>query len=97
MTVVITFPLHQVFQTVVAHVDVQYLLDLILFLAVDESWGWGWCRSLAKDGIRRHEGQFDHREDGVKAAEVGGAKRGGMRHGRHRLRQQRGPSISVTA
>jgi hypothetical protein len=72
MTVVITFPLHQVFQMVVAHVAVQYLLDLILFLAIDESWGWGWCRSSAKDGIRRCRGQFDHREDGVKAVEVGG-------------------------
>jgi hypothetical protein len=72
MTVVRTFPLHQVFQTVVAHAAVQYLLDLILFLAVNESWGWGWCRSSAKDGIRRCGGQFDHREDGVKAAEVRG-------------------------
>jgi hypothetical protein len=72
MTVVITFPLDQVFQTVVAHAAVQYLLDLILFLAVDESWGWGRCRSLARDGIRRHRGQLDHREDRVKAAEVEG-------------------------
>jgi hypothetical protein len=72
MTVIITFPLDQVFQTVVAHAAVQYLLNLIIFLAVDESWGWGWCRSSAKDGIRRRGGQFDHREDGVKAAEVGG-------------------------
>jgi hypothetical protein len=30
------------------------------------------CRSLAKDGIRRHWRQLDHREDGVKAAELGG-------------------------
>jgi hypothetical protein len=51
---------------------IQYLLDLILFLTVDESWGWGWCRSSARDGIRGRGGQFDHREDGVKAAEVGG-------------------------
>jgi hypothetical protein len=57
---------------VVAHAAVQYLLNLILFLTADESWGWGWCRSSAKDGIRRRRGQFDHREDGVKAAEVGG-------------------------
>jgi hypothetical protein len=86
MTVVITFPLDQVFQTVVAHAAVQYLLDLILFLAVDESRGRGWCRLSARDGIRRCGGQFDHREDGVKAVEVGGARQGGMRHGRHRLR-----------
>jgi hypothetical protein len=26
---------------VVAHPAVQYRLDLILFLTVDESWGWG--------------------------------------------------------
>jgi hypothetical protein len=72
MTVIITFPLDQVFQTVVAHVAVQYLLDLILFLTIDENWGWGWCRSSARDGIRRCRGQFDHREYGVKMAEVGG-------------------------
>jgi hypothetical protein len=28
------------------------------------------CRLLAKDRIRRHRGQLDHGEDGVKAAEV---------------------------
>jgi hypothetical protein len=72
MTVVITFPLHQVFHTVVAHAAVQYLLDLILFLAINKSWGWGWCRSSAKDGIRRRGGQFDHREDRMKVVEVGG-------------------------
>jgi hypothetical protein len=72
MTVVITFPLDQVFQTVVAHAPVQYLLDLILFLAIDKRWGLGWCRSSARDGIRRCGRQLDHREDGVKAAEVGG-------------------------
>jgi hypothetical protein len=53
---------------VVTHSAVQYGLNLILFLTVDESWGW----SSARDGIRMHEGQLDHREDGVKAAEVGG-------------------------
>jgi hypothetical protein len=26
---------------------------------------------LSRDGIRKHRGQLDHREDGVKAAEVG--------------------------
>jgi hypothetical protein len=72
ITLVIALPLYQVLEVVVAHPAVQYLLDLILFLAVDESWGWGWCRSSARDGIRRRGGQFDHREDGVKAAEVGG-------------------------
>jgi hypothetical protein len=72
MTVVITFPLDQVFQVVVAHAAVQYLLNLILFLAVDKSWGWRWCRSSARDGIRRRGGQFDHREYRVKAAKVGG-------------------------
>jgi hypothetical protein len=38
MTLIITFPLDQVFQTVVVHAAVHYLLDLILFLTVDESW-----------------------------------------------------------
>jgi hypothetical protein len=72
VTLVITFPLDQVFQSVVAHVAVQDSLDLILFLTVDESCGWGWCRSLAKDGIGRCWRQLDHREDRVKAAEVRG-------------------------
>jgi hypothetical protein len=72
VTLVITFPLDQVFQSVVTHVAVQDRLDLILFLTVDESCGWGWCRSSAKDGIGRHWRQLDHREDRVKAAEVGG-------------------------
>jgi hypothetical protein len=72
VTLVIALPLDQVLQAVVTHSAVQYSLDLILFLTVDESWGWGWCRSSAKDGIRRRGGQFDHREDGVKVVEVGG-------------------------
>jgi hypothetical protein len=49
---------------------VQDSLDLILFLTVDESCGWGWCRSSAKDRIRRCRGQLDHWEDRVKAAEM---------------------------
>jgi hypothetical protein len=71
VTLVMTFPLDQVFQSVVTHAAVQDSLDLILFLTVDESCGWGWCRSSAKDGIGRHWRQLDHREDRVKAAEVG--------------------------
>jgi hypothetical protein len=47
-------------------------IDLILFLTINESWGWGWCRSSARDGIRMRDGQLDHGEDGVKVAEVGG-------------------------
>jgi hypothetical protein len=31
----------QILETVVAHLAVQYSLDLVLFLTVDESWGWG--------------------------------------------------------
>jgi hypothetical protein len=65
VTLVITFPLDQVLQSVVTHAPVQYSLNLILFLAVDESWGWGWRRSSANDGIREHEGQFDYGEYGV--------------------------------
>jgi hypothetical protein len=52
VTLVITLPLDQVLQAVVTHSAVQYSLDLILFLTIDESWGWG-CRSLARDGIRK--------------------------------------------
>jgi hypothetical protein len=72
VTLIITFPLDQVLQSVVMHTAVQYLLDLILFLTVDESCGWGWCRLSANDGIGRRWRQLDHREDRVKAAEVGG-------------------------
>jgi hypothetical protein len=80
VTLVIALPLDWVLQMVVMHSAVQYSLDLILFLTVDESWGWGWCRSSARDRIRKRGGQLGHGEDGVKMAEVGG-ERGGMRHG----------------
>jgi hypothetical protein len=72
VTLIITFLLDQVLQVVVAHAAVQYLLDLILFLTIDESWGWGWCRLSARDGVGMHNGQLDHVEDRVEAAEVGG-------------------------
>jgi hypothetical protein len=72
VTLVITLPLDQVLQAAVTHSAVQYSLDLILFLTVDESWGWGWCRSSARDGIGVRKGQLDHGEDRVEAAEVGG-------------------------
>jgi hypothetical protein len=72
VTLIITLPLDQVLQAVVTHLAVQYSLNLILFLTIDESWGWGWCRSSARDGIRKCGGQLDHGEDGVKVAEVGG-------------------------
>jgi hypothetical protein len=52
--------------------DVQDSLNLILFLTINESWGWGWYRSLARDGIRKCRRQLDHGEDRVKVAEVGG-------------------------
>jgi hypothetical protein len=71
VTLIITFPLDQVFQAVVMHSAIQYHLDLILLLAIDESCRWGWRRSSARDGIMKHGGQLDHWEDGVKAAEVG--------------------------
>jgi hypothetical protein len=70
VTLIITLELDQVLQAVVTHLAVQYHLDLILLLAIDESCGWGWRRLLARDGIRRHRGQLDHGEDRVKAAEV---------------------------
>jgi hypothetical protein len=72
VTLVITLELDQVLQSVVTHVAVQDSLDLILFLTVDESCGWGWCRSSAKDGIRRCWRQLDYGKDGVKVAELGG-------------------------
>jgi hypothetical protein len=75
VTLVITLPLDQVLQAVVTHLAVQYSLYPILFLAIDKSWGWGWCRLLARDGIRGHEGQLDHREDRVEVVEVGERER----------------------
>jgi hypothetical protein len=71
VTLVIALPLDQVLQVVVTHLAIQYCLDLIL-LTVDESWGWGWCRSSARDGIRKCGGKLDHEKDWVEAAEVGG-------------------------
>jgi hypothetical protein len=67
-------PLDQVLQAVVTHLAVQYSLNLILFLTVNDSWGWGWCRSSARDGISKHGGQLDHGEDGVEAVEVAGKR-----------------------
>jgi hypothetical protein len=71
ITLIVALPLYQVLQAVVAHPAVQYGLDFILILTVDESCGWGWCRTSARDGIWMCDRQFDHREHGVKAAEVG--------------------------
>jgi hypothetical protein len=58
VTLVIALPLDQVLQAVVTHSAVQYSLDLILFPTVDESWGWGWCRLLARDRIRKRGVMF---------------------------------------
>jgi hypothetical protein len=52
------------------HSAIQYCLDLVLLLAIDESCGWGWRRSSANDRIRGCGGQLDCGEDGVKAVEV---------------------------
>jgi hypothetical protein len=71
ITLIITLPLYQILQAVVAHLAVQYGLDLVLILTVDESCGWGWCRTSTWDGIWMRDRQFDHGEHGVKAAEVG--------------------------
>jgi hypothetical protein len=71
ITLIITIPLGQILQAVVTHSAIQYHLNLILLLTVDESCGWGWHRLSAKDGIRKRGGQLDHGEDGVKAVEVG--------------------------
>jgi hypothetical protein len=64
ITLVVALPLYQVLKAVVAHLAVQYGLDLILVLAIDESCGWGWCRTLAWNGIWMHDGQLDHGEQG---------------------------------
>jgi hypothetical protein len=85
VTLVITFPLDQVLQLVVTHAAVQYSLDLILFLTVDESWGWGLHRSSARDGGRKCGGQFDYRQYRVEAAEVGGRELDSMHHGQYKL------------
>jgi hypothetical protein len=55
---------------VVTHSAVQYCLNLVLLLAIDENCRWGWHRSSARDGIRNRGGQLDYGENGVKAAEV---------------------------
>jgi hypothetical protein len=72
ITLAIALPLDQVLQAVVTHSAIQYRLDLILLLTDDESCAWGWCRSSARDGIRKCGRQLDHGEDGVKVAEVEG-------------------------
>jgi hypothetical protein len=41
VTLVITLELEQVLQAVVTHSAIQYGLDLVLLLAIDESCGWG--------------------------------------------------------
>jgi hypothetical protein len=40
-TLIIALPFDHIHKAVVAHPAVQNLLDLILFLTIDESWGWG--------------------------------------------------------
>jgi hypothetical protein len=75
VTLVIAPPLDQVLQAVVTHLAIQYRLDLILLLTIDESWGWGWRRSSAKDGIRKRGGQLGHGKDWVEMVEVGGRAR----------------------
>jgi hypothetical protein len=72
VTLVITLELEQVLQVVVTHSAIQYCLDLVPLLAINQSCGWGWCRMSARDGIWMRDRQFDHREHGVEAAEVGG-------------------------
>jgi hypothetical protein len=41
VTLVITLELEQVLQAVVTHSAIQYGLNLVLLLTVDESCGWG--------------------------------------------------------
>jgi hypothetical protein len=72
VTLIITLELDQVLQAAVTHLAIQYRLDLVLLLTIDKSCGWGWCRLSARDGIQKRRRQLDHREDGVKAAELEG-------------------------
>jgi hypothetical protein len=65
VTLIITLPFDQVLQVVVPYLAIKYCLYLILLLTIDESCGWGWCRSSARDGIRERGRQLNHREDGV--------------------------------
>jgi hypothetical protein len=71
VTLVITLPFNQVLQAVVLHLAIKYCPYLILLLTVNESCGWGWHRPSARDGIKESRRQLDHREDRVKAAEIG--------------------------
>jgi hypothetical protein len=41
IALIVALPLYQVLKAVVAHLAVQYGLDLILVLTIDESCGWG--------------------------------------------------------
>jgi hypothetical protein len=41
VTLVITLELEQVLQAVVMHLAIQYCLDLVLLLAINQSCGWG--------------------------------------------------------
>jgi hypothetical protein len=70
VTLIVTLELEQVLQAVVMHLAIQYCLDFVLLLTIDESCGWGKHRSSANDGITERGGQLDRGENGVKAAEV---------------------------
>jgi hypothetical protein len=84
VALVIALPLDQILQVVVTHLAVQYSLNLILFLTIDKSWGWRWCRLSARDGIGVHNGQLDMGKTGWRQQKWG-EERGSMHHGRHRL------------
>jgi hypothetical protein len=75
VTLVIALELQSVLQAVVTHSAIQDCLDLILLLAIDQSCGWGWCRTSAWDGIWMHNRQFDHGEHGVMQWKWGGRAR----------------------
>jgi hypothetical protein len=84
VTLVIALPLDQILQVVVTHSAIQYRLSLILLLAVDESWGWGWHRSSTRDGIRKHGDSLTTGKPGWRQRKWGG-ELDGMCHGRHKL------------
>jgi hypothetical protein len=51
VTLIITLELEQVLQAVIMHSAIQYCLDLVPLLAINESCGWGQRGSSANDGI----------------------------------------------
>jgi hypothetical protein len=69
ITCIIAFPLDEILKVVIPHVTVQNLLYLILFLAIDDSWGRVMLATW--NVVRECYGQLDYWEDWVKTLEPG--------------------------